>query len=83
MVNASITEIVTASPAAVQRAKALIARVANHVSPAAAAQAQAPVQPHADVKDFVCNEIASIRVSAEGQEGLKSFFEKRKPAWRS
>jgi methylglutaconyl-CoA hydratase len=27
--------------------------------------------------------IASLRVSKEGQEGLLSFFEKRKPKWRS
>ena len=25
--------------------------------------------------------IAELRVSAEGQEGLASFFEKRRPAW--
>jgi methylglutaconyl-CoA hydratase len=30
-----------------------------------------------------CARIAHIRVSAEGQEGLKAFLEKREPAWRS
>jgi len=27
--------------------------------------------------------IAAIRVSAEGQEGLTAFFEKRQPTWQS
>jgi methylglutaconyl-CoA hydratase len=27
--------------------------------------------------------IASVRVSTEGQEGLKSFLEKRKPNWNA
>ncbi len=29
-----------------------------------------------------CRRIASLRVSPEGQEGLKAFLEKRPPAWR-
>ncbi len=31
--------------------------------------------------DYTAERIASIRVSAEGQEGLNAFFEKRKPDW--
>ncbi len=31
--------------------------------------------------DFTCERIADIRVSANGQEGLTSFLEKRKPTW--
>ncbi|MDX2480318.1 MAG: enoyl-CoA hydratase/isomerase family protein [Desulfuromusa sp.] len=31
---------------------------------------------------FTCKQIADIRVSTEGQEGLAAFFEKRKPTWR-
>lgn len=30
-----------------------------------------------------CRRIASLRVSDEGQEGLKAFLEKRPPAWRT
>ena len=30
-----------------------------------------------------CERIAAIRVSAEGQEGLTAFFEKRQPAWQA
>jgi len=29
------------------------------------------------------NTIARIRVSAEGQEGLRAFLEKRPPAWQT
>jgi methylglutaconyl-CoA hydratase len=34
-----------------------------------------------DMRDYTVNLIASIRVSDEGQEGLASFLEKRKPNW--
>lgn len=33
-------------------------------------------------RDFAINTLADRRVSKEGQEGLKSFFEKRSPSWR-
>lgn len=33
-------------------------------------------------KQLTTSAIAEIRVSKEGQEGLKSFLEKRKPSWR-
>ncbi len=35
----------------------------------------------AQTKQIVCQSIAERRVSAEGQEGLSSFFEKRKAHW--
>lgn len=35
------------------------------------------------VADLTGRRIAERRVSAEGQEGLKSFLEKRKPAWQT
>lgn len=35
-----------------------------------------------DLRRYTENAIARIRVSAEGQEGLKSFLEKRKPNWQ-
>lgn len=31
--------------------------------------------------DFTCEQIADIRVSTEGQEGLTAFLQKREPAW--
>lgn len=33
------------------------------------------------VKDYTSERIAAARVSAEGQEGLRAFLEKRKPRW--
>lgn len=34
-----------------------------------------------DAEDMTTEVIANSRVGAEGQEGLKSFFDKRKPGW--
>ena len=31
--------------------------------------------------DSTCESIAAIRVSAQGQEGLQAFLQKRKPHW--
>lgn len=57
------------SPAAVAAAKQLIFKVASR-----------------DISDeliqYTSEEIARIRVSEEGQEGLIAFLEKRTPAWR-
>jgi len=57
------------SPAAVKACKRLIHHVANH-----------PLDP--EVVAETARRIAEIRVSAEGQEGLSSFLEKRAPAWQ-
>jgi methylglutaconyl-CoA hydratase len=32
-------------------------------------------------KKYTAESIAALRVSDEGQEGMKAFFEKRKPNW--
>ena len=34
-----------------------------------------------DVKEFTARMIANLRISEEGQEGMASFLEKRKPKW--
>jgi methylglutaconyl-CoA hydratase len=34
-----------------------------------------------DCLEYVARTLADVRVSAEGQEGVKAFLEKRKPAW--
>ena len=34
-----------------------------------------------DIKQLTTQVISSLRVGDEGQEGLKAFFEKRKPSW--
>jgi methylglutaconyl-CoA hydratase len=66
-VDRFIAEALSASPTAVARAKALIPNVIG--------------RPPADVIDITADAIASQRVSAEGQEGLKAFLEKRSPTW--
>ena len=66
-VDRFITESLAASPTAIARAKALIPNVLGR-SPA-------------DVIDITADAIASQRVTAEGQEGLRAFLEKRPPSW--
>lgn len=56
-----------ASPAAVAATKQLIRQVRGR-------------RP-ADVRDETARAIAAQRVSAEGQEGLRAFLEKRAPSW--
>ncbi|MEX0941840.1 MAG: enoyl-CoA hydratase-related protein [Pseudomonadales bacterium] len=59
------------------------------MGPRALAQTKALIQrvsPNAlddETIRFTQELIAAIRVSAEGQEGLSAFFEKRKPDWQS
>lgn len=38
---------------------------------------------HAENLEFVAKTLAELRVTSEGQEGLKAFLEKRKPNWIS
>jgi len=65
-----IDAIIANSPQAVVAAKALVAYVAN--------------QPlGADTIAETSRRIAAIRVSAEGQEGLTAFLDKRAPAWQA
>lgn len=67
---AAITrEILANGPQAVAAAKALIDDV--------------PACPWDRVAELTSGRIAERRVSDEGQEGLKSFLEKRKPRWAS
>ncbi len=64
-----IDAIIANSPQAVVAAKALVAYVAD--------------QPlSADTIAETSRRIAAIRVSAEGQEGLTAFLDKRTPAWQ-
>jgi methylglutaconyl-CoA hydratase len=66
-VTRRIKEVLTASPAGVARAKALIREIAG--------------APPDHVIGVTTNAIAAQRVSDEGQEGLRAFLEKRKPSW--
>jgi len=66
-VGGYVRELLTAGPEAVSAAKALIANVWGR-----------PIDEAMPASAAV---IASRRVSAEGQEGLRAFLEKRKPSW--
>lgn len=64
-----LKEILTAGPEAVAAAKTLIPQVWG--------------RSVEDVMPITASAIATRRVSAEGQEGLKAFLEKRTPSWKS
>jgi methylglutaconyl-CoA hydratase len=66
-VDAYVAELLTAAPEAVAAAKTLI----PHVWGLAGEEAT----------NVTARAIAVRRVSAEGQEGLRAFLEKRKPSW--
>tara|TARA_R110000744_G_scaffold144152_2_gene256188 strand:+ start:1230 stop:2111 length:882 start_codon:yes stop_codon:yes gene_type:complete len=65
-----VNTLLANGPSAVRQAKQLALDVANQ-----------------DIDEILIKEtserIAAIRVSAEGQEGLTAFFEKRQPTWRA
>jgi methylglutaconyl-CoA hydratase len=62
-----VAEVLSASPTAVAAAKGLIPLVWGRRAD--------------EVADLTAGAIAAQRVSAEGQEGLRAFLEKRKPDW--
>jgi methylglutaconyl-CoA hydratase len=62
-----VRELLSAAPEAVAAAKSLIPQVWSR-SPA-------------DAVPMTARAIATRRVSAEGQEGMKAFLERRQPAW--
>ena len=67
-VNAMLETLLAGSPQAQRATKALLAEVAR--------------EPDSKTtREHTCRVISELRVSAEGQEGLTSFFEKRRPAW--
>ncbi len=64
-----VSNLLLNSPQAMQASKALLQEVGSGVlSPA--------------LRRYTENAIARIRVSPEGQEGLRAFLDKRKPAWQ-
>ncbi|UYV17750.1 enoyl-CoA hydratase/isomerase family protein [Halomonas qaidamensis] len=67
-VDAMLDTLLGGSPQAQRATKALLANVAQ--------------APDSDTtREHTCQVIAKLRVSQEGQEGLASFFEKRRPSW--
>ncbi|MFG6177668.1 enoyl-CoA hydratase-related protein [Halomonas sp. THAF12] len=67
-VDAMVDTLLATSPQASRATKALLAEVARDPDSNA-------------TRDHTCRIISELRVSHEGQEGLASFFEKRRPAW--
>jgi methylglutaconyl-CoA hydratase len=67
VVQAFVTEVLSAGPEAIASSKALIPSVWD--------------QRGNEVTVITAKAIASRRVSPEGQEGLRAFLEKRKPRW--
>jgi len=66
-IDGYVREVVGGGREAIAAAKALIANVWD--------------KPFASALPMTSAALAARRVSAEGQEGLKAFLEKRKPAW--
>jgi methylglutaconyl-CoA hydratase len=62
-----VGELKSSAPAAITRAKMLIATV--------------PTLTAEEAMQFTAETIAALRVSPEGQEGLHAFLEKRKASW--
>jgi methylglutaconyl-CoA hydratase len=67
VVEGRVQELLKAAPRAVAEAKALIREVGwKRVE---------------DVQRYTVERLAELRVSPEGQEGMRAFLEKRKPGW--
>lgn len=65
-----IGELLKSGPAAVDHCKQLVFEVTGH-----------DVGSQQAIDEYTARLIARLRVSAEGQEGLAAFLEKRKPGW--
>lgn len=61
------SQLLSSGPEAISRCKELLRNV--------------PQMSYEDVKRYTAEVIAQIRNSAEGQEGMAAFLEKRKPKW--
>lgn len=66
-VERTVQELLTSAPQAMRACKILAKSVGQMDQPTARA--------------FTAKTIAELRVSAEGQEGLRAFLEKRRPSW--
>ncbi|HWH23520.1 MAG TPA: enoyl-CoA hydratase-related protein [Candidatus Limnocylindria bacterium] len=67
-VETAVADVLAAGPTAARAAKAIVREVRG--------------LPHESTRWHTARKIATQRTSAEGQEGLKSFLEKREPGWR-
>ena len=62
-----LRELLSSGPQAIRASKALALNVGH--------------MDHDTARQYTAKTIATLRVSDEGQEGLRSFLEKRKPRW--
>lgn len=69
LVERWVSNLLQNSPAGLRACKELLAEVGGRL-------------PAAQVRRYTEGAIADIRISAEGQEGLAAFLEKRSPAWQ-
>jgi methylglutaconyl-CoA hydratase len=67
-VDSAVADLLAAGPTAARAAKAVIREVRG--------------LPHESTRWHTARRIAGQRTSAEGQEGLRAFLEKRDPAWK-
>ena len=67
-VERAVTDVLAAGPTAARAAKAIVREVRG--------------LPHESTRWHTARRIAAQRQSAEGQEGLRAFLEKRPPLWR-
>jgi len=67
-VDKMITQLLNNGPKAMSACKQLIEQIYNH-----------PINDH--ILNYTSEQIAAIRTSPEGQEGLSAFLEKRTPNW--
>jgi methylglutaconyl-CoA hydratase len=68
-VESAIDDVLAAGPTAARAAKAIVREVRG--------------LPHESTRWHTARRIATQRTSAEGQEGLRAFLEKRPPGWRA
>ena len=66
-IDRRVNELLLSGPRAISETKALIREVAYR-------------RPE-DIQRYTVERIADLRVSSEGQEGMRAFLEKRKPGW--
>jgi methylglutaconyl-CoA hydratase len=66
-IRTAIADLLAAGPTAARAAKAIVREVRG--------------LPHASSRWHTARKIAGQRTSAEGQEGLRAFLEKRPAAW--
>ncbi len=68
-VDRYVEELLSSGPEAIAEAKQLLRQIAH--------------RPPEDVQDLMAESIAGRRASAEAQEGMRAFLEKRAPAWKA